>query len=499
MIQGTGLAPEMDVQGNGQSIPDDDATPSVDDHTDFGNLDILNDSLEYTFTITNTGGIDLNLTGTPIVQVTGTHASDFTVVQQPASNTVAAGGGTVTFVVRFNPSATGLRSAEITISNDDSDENPYNFSIQGTGTAVPEMDVLGNSISITDGDATPSVSDSTDFGSGDILTDIIVRTYTIANTGSAVLNLTGAPRVVIGGVNAGDFLVNRQPASGTVAAGGGTLTFQVTFNPTLTGLRQATVSISNDDSDENPYNFSIQGTGTAAPEITVYGNSTEITSGDLTPDPADHTDFGNTEISGPDITRRFKIYNVGSAAVNLTNPSPYVSIGGTHAADFSVTAIPVTPLTEYGDSTEFEITFNPSAEGVRTATLSIANNDGDENPYVFAIQGTGNPDPVPILVLSKIVDKGNASPGEELTYTINYENIGTGDATSITILEPVPSNTTFVQGSITAGGMTITYSHNNGASYDGSDAAPVTHIRFNRSGALPAGGSGSIIFRVTIN
>jgi len=35
------------------------------------------------------------------------------------------------------------------------------------------------------------------------------------------------------------------------------------------------------------------------------------------------------------------------------------------------------------------VTFDPSAEGVRTATISIANNDADENPYNFAIQGTG--------------------------------------------------------------------------------------------------------------
>ena len=33
----------------------------------------------------------------------------------------------------FDPSDDGLRTAEVNITNDDSDENPYNFSIQGTG------------------------------------------------------------------------------------------------------------------------------------------------------------------------------------------------------------------------------------------------------------------------------------------------------------------------------------------------------------------------------
>ena len=46
---------------------------------------------------------------------------------------VAAGGGTSTFTVEFDPSGVGLRTATITIANDDPSENPYNFDIQGTG------------------------------------------------------------------------------------------------------------------------------------------------------------------------------------------------------------------------------------------------------------------------------------------------------------------------------------------------------------------------------
>lgn len=68
--------------------------------------------------------------------------------------------------------------------------------------------------------------------------------------------------MVIGGTNAADFTVNVQPTS-PVAATNGTTTFQVTFDPSASGTRTATISIANDDADENPYNFSIQGTGTA--------------------------------------------------------------------------------------------------------------------------------------------------------------------------------------------------------------------------------------------
>ena len=125
--------PEMDLQGNGNSIADGDTTPSAEDHTDFGHIDVDSGSLSRTFTIENSGIAVLNLTGSPAVEITGTHAADFTLTTD-ASATVSA-GSTTTFVITFDPSAAGLRTATISIANDDSDENPYDFVIQGVGNA----------------------------------------------------------------------------------------------------------------------------------------------------------------------------------------------------------------------------------------------------------------------------------------------------------------------------------------------------------------------------
>ena len=65
-----------------------------------------------------------------------------------------------------------------------------------------------------------------------------------------------------------------------------------------------------------------------------------------------------------------------------------MAVSGTNAADFTVTAQPASPVAPSG-STTFSVTFDPSASGTRTAMLSIANNDADENPFNFTIQGTG--------------------------------------------------------------------------------------------------------------
>lgn len=133
---------------------------------------------------------------------------------------------------------------------------------------------------------------------------------------------------------------------------------------------------------------SISAASASAPEMNIQGNSVSIVDGDAIPSTADHTDFGSTNVSSGSVVRTFTIQNTGTAALNLTGASPYVVVGGTHAADFSVTAIPSSSIAASGNTT-FQVTFDPSATGLRSATLSIANNDADENPYNFSIQGTG--------------------------------------------------------------------------------------------------------------
>ena len=52
----------------------------------------------------------------------------------------------------------------------------------------------------------------------------------------------------------------------------------------------------------------------------------------------------------------------------------------------AVSIAPGTTITA-GNSTTFEITYNPTVVGTSNATINIANNDSDENPYTFDITG----------------------------------------------------------------------------------------------------------------
>ena len=85
--------------------------------------------------------------------------------------------------------------------------------------------------------------------------------------------------------------------------------------------------------------------------------------------------------------RNFSIENAGDGDLTLSG-MPVVQIIGANAGDFSVTATPASPVQPLTPSS-FSVAFDPSGLGIRTATVSIASNDGNENPFSFAIRGEG--------------------------------------------------------------------------------------------------------------
>ena len=105
------------------------------------------------------------------------------------------------------------------------------------------------------------------------------------------------------------------------------------------------------------------------------------------PSVSNGTDFGNVNIINSTLSRTYQIFNLGNASLFLTG-NPSVGISGTNAADFAISQ-PVSSHVAPGSSTSFTVVFNPSQVGTRLATLSIPNNDPNENPYTFKIQGTG--------------------------------------------------------------------------------------------------------------
>jgi len=105
------------------------------------------------------------------------------------------------------------------------------------------------------------------------------------------------------------------------------------------------------------------------------------------------------------------------------------AITGTDAARFSLFSSPPTSLAA-GGSANFTMRFSPTSYGAKTATLSIASNDPDENPFTLALTGYGNTAPTfagysvatpwqtaATISLGKLLTKAADADGDVLSVT----------------------------------------------------------------------------------
>lgn len=119
------------------------------------------------------------------------------------------------------------------------------------------------------------------------------------------------------------------------------------------------------------------------PEIVVEGNSIVILDGDILPQTADGTNYGDVVMGASTVSKTFTIKNIGNAVLDISN----VALSGVNASDFSITSMPTNTLNA-GASTTFTVEFNPVAPiGQKTATIEILNSDCNESLYNFSLEG----------------------------------------------------------------------------------------------------------------
>lgn len=99
---------------------------------------------------------------------------------------------------------------------------------------------------------------------------------------------------------------------------------------------------------------------------------------------------GATKVFGPAVVgttsdRIFNILNTVPSALTLTG-TPIVGVAG--SSDFTVTVQPASLINGPSGSSNFTVRFTPTGSGVKTASLSIANNDTDESAFVIELTGT---------------------------------------------------------------------------------------------------------------
>lgn len=114
------------------------------------------------------------------------------------------------------------------------------------------------------------------------------------------------------------------------------------------------------------------------PEIQIKEGTTHLVDGTA------KSVFGTVKVGKASAAKTFKITNKGKAALKNLK----ITASGINKADFVITKPGATSLAA-GKSTTFSVTFKPSAKDVRKASIKIASNDADENPFNIRLSGVG--------------------------------------------------------------------------------------------------------------
>lgn len=470
------LFAEIDLQGNGISIPDGDDTPSAADNTDFGVSNV--DTAEFiikSFDIANLGTIPLNLTGDPNVSVSG--SSFFSVSTQPLASTVAADGAQ-TFEVTFAPGTQGTHEATIEILSDDADESSYAFKVVGVGCV--------NNILVTDwADAGPgtlrqAVTEICEGGtigfdaslSGrtvELVTDQLLLDKDVTIETDVPVTISGLSvnrifEVVDANVTIdGLYLYRGSAGNGSDGKGGAIL---IDSDSTVNVLN-TTISASSADLGGAIWN---EGTLTMA-NSTLSGNSATIRGGAV----YNSGDGGinNTTIFDNSAPNASGLENVGSA-FELSNTiiasssdgedcitsTPFVQsfnnliedgtcspaiqadpllgelrLGGGSSTSPTHTPLAGSPAIDAGESTVCEPTDQRGVARPQGATCDIGAHE---------VQPTD-------IEITKVGTTDAISSGDTMSYTIRVENIGSGTAFDLVVADQLASTLTYVPGSAMGG------------------------------------------------
>jgi hypothetical protein len=198
-------------------------------------------------------------------------------------------------------------------------------------------------------------------GSLNVGTASAAQAVTLSNTGNAALTITS---IAVMGANAGDFAQTNTCGSSVAAAAN--CTISVTFTPSASGARTASLSIT-DNASGSPQTVSLTGTGNG-PVASLSATSLS---------------FGNQPYDGTSAAQTVTLSNAGNAALSITS----IAITGTNASDFAQTNTCGSPVAA-GANCAIAVIFTPSALGARTAALSISDN-ASGSPQTVALSGTG--------------------------------------------------------------------------------------------------------------
>ena len=313
----------------------------------FGNQPTNTTSAPNTVYLVNQGS---SVVTTSTVTVVG----DF--LSSGCDNTYVYPRGSCALAVYFKPTATGTRTGSVTIA-DNATGSPRTIALSGNGVTPFPISTV-----------TPS---NLVFGNQNVGTTSSAQTVVINNSGTANLNVS----TIVSSLP--DFVVS----SGCIGAisPGYSCQFSVSFAPQSTGTITGSLQIT-DDASGSPRTISLSGNGVAAGPIdTVYPNPATFSAQQV-----------NTTSAAVSIVAR----NDGNANLQLG--------AVTATAPFAVSANPCTAPIAPGSSCSISVTFTPTATGLVSGTLSIADNT-TSGVKLVGLSGNGIPGPALTITPTNLI------------------------------------------------------------------------------------------------
>ncbi|MCH2022992.1 MAG: choice-of-anchor D domain-containing protein [Saprospiraceae bacterium] len=114
--------------------------------------------------------------------------------------------------------------------------------------------------------------------------------------------------------------------------------------------------------------------------IDILGNTTLIANGQTSISTNDYTNFGSERVCYGTTTHTFTVQNSGNIPLNINSIS-------SSNPNFTILSAPTSIAV--GSSDVFTVGFDPSINGSINSTITIANSDVQNDPFIFNIEGIG--------------------------------------------------------------------------------------------------------------
>ncbi len=197
------------------------------------------------------------------------------------------------------------------------------------------------------------------------------KTLIVSNVGNADLQVTS---IQFRGSNKDQYIVTGAEAP-FVLAPGQQHQIMVQFRPTSEGLKVAHLRFETNDPDEGVVNAFLSGTGVLNPVPDIAVEPTSL-------------DFGDLMVS-TSAEKQITVLNEGTRTLEVS--ATYLT--GSGADQWKVTGGQGPFSLEPGETHQLAVSFQPTSQGAKSATLRIRSNDPDESPLDIPLRGNGSGPP----------------------------------------------------------------------------------------------------------